>query len=53
MVAILMMSTKMATLGLLRIKVFSNKANDLIISAYDVINKNLSRDSNYIIDVVM
>ena len=53
MVAILMMSAKMATLGLLKIKVFWNKGYDVIISVHDVTNKILSRDSNYIIDVVM
>ena len=52
MVAILMMSTKMATLGLFKIKVFWNKGYDVIISAYDVISKHLSRDSNYIIHVM-
>ena len=40
------MSTKMATLDLLKIKVFWNKS-------YDVINQTLSLDSNYIVDVVM
>ena len=53
MVTILMMSAKMATLGLLNIKVLRNKSYDVIISAYDVINKNLSRDSNFIVDLVM
>ena len=53
MVTILMMSAKMATLGLLKIKVFWNKGYDVIISVHDVTNKILSRDSNYIIDVVM
>ena len=53
MVAILMMSAKMATLGLLKIKVFWNKGYDVIISVHDVTNKILSRDSNYIVDVVM
>ena len=48
-----MMSGKMATLGLRKIKVFRNKGYDVIISVYDVINKNLSRDSNYIVDLVM
>ena len=43
----------MATLGLLKMKVFWNKCYDVIISVYGVINKNLSRDSNYIVDVVM
>ena len=53
MVRILMMSAKMATPGLLKIKVFQNKDYDVIVSAYDVINKILSRDSDYIVDVVM
>ena len=53
MVAILMMSTKLAPLGLLKIKVFWKKGYDVIISVYDVTNEILSRDSNYIVDVVM
>ena len=53
MVRILIMSAKMATPGLLKIKVFWNKGYDVIIFVYDVTNKILSRDSNYIIDVVM
>ena len=53
MVTILMMSAKMATLGLLKIEVFRNKGYDIIISVYDIINKNLSCDSNFIVDVVM
>ena len=53
MVTILMMSAKMATLGLLKIRVFWNKGYDVIISTHDVTNKFLSHDSNYIIDVVM
>ena len=48
-----MISAKMATLGLFKVKVFWNKDYDVIISVYDVSNKNSSRDSNYIIDVVM
>ena len=39
MVTILMMLAKMATLGLLNIKVFRNKGYDVTISLYDVINK--------------
>ena len=53
MVTILMMSAKVATLGLLKIKVFRNKGYGIIISVYDVINRNLSRDSSFIVDVVM
>ena len=52
-VVTILMSAKMSTLGLLKIKVFWNKGYDIIISVYDVINKNLSRDSNFIVDVVM
>ena len=39
MVIVLMMSEKMATLGLLKIKVFQNKTCDVISSVYDVTNK--------------
>ena len=53
MVTILMMSAKIATPGLLKIRVFWNNGYDVIISVHDVTNKILSRDSNYIIDVVM
>ena len=53
MVKILMMSAKMATLDLLKIKIFQNKGYDVISSVYDVTSKNLSRDSNYILDVIM
>ena len=53
MVTILMMSAKMATPGLHKIKVFWKKGYDVIISVNDVTNKTLSRDSNYIVDVVM
>ena len=52
MVTILMMPVKMANLGLLKKKVFSNKGYRMMISVYDVINKSLSRDSNYVVDVV-
>ena len=46
MVAILMMSAKMATLGLLKIKVFWNKGYDVIIYVHDVTNQILSLDPN-------
>ena len=49
MVPILMMSAKMATSGLLKIKVFWNKGYDLITSAHDF-NKILC-DSSYVVDV--
>ena len=53
MVAILMISAKMATLGLLKIKMFWYKDYDVIIYSHDVTNQILLRDSNCIIDVVM
>ena len=53
MVKILMMSAKMATPVLLKIKVFWNKGYYVINSVYDVTNKILSHDSNCIMDVVM
>ena len=53
MVSSLMMSVKLATLGLLKIKVFLNKGYDVIIYVHDVISKSLSHKSNYIVDIVM
>ena len=53
MVTILMMSAKITTPGFLKIRVFWNIGYDVIIFVYDVTNKILLRDSNYIIDVVM
>ena len=53
MVAILIMSTKLATLGLLKIEVSWDKDYDVIIPAYEVINKILSRDRNYFLNVIM
>ena len=53
MVTTLIMSAKLATLGLLKIKVLQNKYYAVIISVHDFINKILSRDlKNYIADVV-
>ena len=52
MVRILMTSAKMGSLGHLKKKLFRNKGYGVIISVYDVINKNLSHDSNLIVDVV-
>ena len=49
----LMMPVKSATLGLLEIKVFWNKGYNVMISVHDVNNKILSRELNYIADVVM
>ena len=48
-----MMSAKLATLGLLKIKVFWNKVYGVIIYLHDFTRKTLSRDSNYIVDVVV
>ena len=53
MVTILMMSAKITTPGLLKIRIFWNNGYEIIISVHDVANKILSLDSNYIIDVVM
>ena len=56
MVAILMMSTKLAALDLLKIKLFQNTGYDVIISVHDVtknMNKIMSCESNYIVDVVI
>ena len=53
MVTIFMMAAKMAAPGLPKIKVFWKKDYDVIISVNDVPNKTLSRDSNYIVDMVV
>ena len=52
MVTILIMSAKMATPGLLKIKIFWNEGYDVIVSVHEVFNKILSCDSNYIADVM-
>ena len=52
MVTILIMSN-MATLGLLKIKVFWNKSYDVIIYVDEITHKILSCDLNHIADVVM
>ena len=53
MVTVFVMSAKVATLSLYKIKVFWNKGYDVIISVCNVTSKILSRNSNYIVDVVM
>ena len=53
MITILMMSAKMATLGLLEIMLFWKKRYDVIICVDDVTNKILPRDLNYIVNLVM
>ena len=45
--------SKMATLGLLKTKLFQNKAYVVKIFVHDVNNKVLLRYSNYTVDVVM
>ena len=52
MVAILMMSAKFATIGLFKITVFWIKDYDITIPVYQVTSKILSRDSNYVVDIV-
>ena len=44
-----MMSAKLATTSLVKIKIFRNKGHDVIIIDYNVNNKILSRDSTYIL----
>ena len=53
MVTTLMMSGKLVTPGLLKIKIFQNKGYDVIIPDYTVTNKILSGESDYTVDVVM
>ena len=53
MVTVLMMSAEMATLGILKRKVFWNEGYDVIISVRFVNNKILSRDPDYIAEMVM
>ena len=51
--AILMISAKLTTLGVLKRKTLWNKIYDVLIFVYDVTNEVLSRGSNYIEDMVM
>ena len=46
MVAVLVMSAKLATLGLLKTKVFSNKGYGVIIFVHDFTKKTLLHESN-------
>ena len=50
MLTILMIAAKLATPGLLKIKIFQNKGYDVIIPDYGVTNKTLSRDSNCFVE---
>ena len=47
------MLAKLDTTGILEIKIFQNKGYDVIIPDYDVTNKISSRDSSYIVHVIM
>ena len=47
------MSANMATLGLLKMKIFGNKGYGIVISFHDVTNKILLRESYYIVDSVI
>ena len=53
MVTILVMSTKLATYSFLKVKIFWEKAYNVIVYMNDVTNKILSRESTYIAVVVM
>ena len=53
MVVIFKMSAEFATLGFLKMKVFWNKCYDVVISVCGIINKILSGDTNYNVDVVV
>ena len=53
MVALLMMSAKLANLCLPKMKVFWNIGGNTAISVHDVTNKTLSNVSSYILDVAM
>ena len=53
MVVIFMMSGKLATVGLLKMKIFWIKSYDVIIYVDDVTGKISSCNSNYVADVVI
>ena len=48
-----MIFAKLATPCLLKIKTFQYEGYDITIPGYDVTNKILSRDPDYIVDAVM
>ena len=52
-IAILLMSAKLATPVILKTNVYWNKRYHFIIYFNNVTNKNLSRDSNYIVDMMI
>ena len=47
------MSAKLATLNLLKRKIFQKKGYDVISCVHDGINKVLSSDPSYIVNVIM
>ena len=53
MFPILMISGKLSTARLLKVKMFSGKDYDFIIYVHGVVNKVLSCESSYFVDVVM
>ena len=53
MATVLLVSAKITTLGLLKIKVFWNKGYDIIIFVQDIMSKTSSLDSSEVVDVVM
>ena len=53
MITILMISAKMATIDVLKIKVLWIKGFEVMIFVHDISNKILLHDSNYIVDVVI
>ena len=53
MVTVLIMSAKLTTPDLLKRKIFRNKGYHVIFFDYDFTKKTLTRDSSYIVDVVM
>ena len=53
MVTILMISVKLPTSGLLKIKIFQNKGYNVVVLDYDVTNKIFLRNLNYMVDVIM
>ena len=53
MVTILIKSVKMATLGLLKTKIFRTKRYNVVVSVYETANRISSRDPNYIADMIM
>ena len=52
-ITIFMMSAKVASARLLKLKIFWNKGYDVIVSVDGVTSRILSSDSNYMVDVIM